>query len=423
MSATEILVRTHKYRLYPSKEQEAIFSEWLETCRRLYNYFVQQRFDHWEIEKQLPKGYRTYISYFDQCKQLPELKKDNHYLKRAYAAVLVNVAKRVDKTFLNFIREISKGNSKYGKPKFKFRLCYNSFTYPQPGIKHQKFRIEDNRIYLGKIGHVKIIVDKDFPNRAILKTCTIKREVNQWYAHISFTQIVSIPELQINENKAIGIDLGIKIYGVLSDGKEIKNPKWLQAMEKKLVREQKNLSRKKKGSKNWKKQLIKLSKIYRKIRLQRNDFLHKETTKLANDYDLIVLEDLRISNLIRNSRLAKNISNVSWGIFQNLLSYKVNEKGKKLLKVNPRNTSQICSNCGEMVRKSLKIRIHECPNCNIVLDRDLNAAKNILQKGLNELRSSIDNTVGLTGSACGEVSKETQGSKKFVKTTNKPKHG
>ncbi|MHA1186744.1 MAG: RNA-guided endonuclease InsQ/TnpB family protein [Candidatus Heimdallarchaeota archaeon] len=423
MSATKTIIRTHKYRLYPSKEQEAIFSEWLETCRHLYNYFVQQRFEHWEIEKHLPKGYRTYISYFDQCKQLPELKKDNHYLKRAYAAILVDVAKRVDKTFLNFIREISKGNSKYGKPKFKHRLYYNSFTYPQPGIKQQKFRIEKNRLYLGKIGHVKIILDKELPQDAILKTCTIKREVNQWYAHISFNQIIAVPELKINENKAIGIDLGIKTYGVLSNGKEIKNPKWLQAMEKKLVREQKNLSRKKKGSKNWKKQLIKLSKIYRKIRFQRNDFLHKETTKLANDYDLIVLENLRISNLIRNSRLAKNIGEVSWGIFQNILSYKVNENGKKLITVNPRNTSQICSNCGEIVRKSLKVRIHECPNCNIVLDRDLNAAKNILQRGLEKLRSSIDDTVGLTGSACGEVSEETQGSKKFVESTNKPKLG
>ncbi len=423
MSDKKIIYRTYKYRLYPTKKQEAVFNEWLETCRRLYNYFVQQRFEHWEIEKHLPKEYRVYKSYFDQCKQLPELKKDNHYLKRAYAAVLVNVAKRVDKTFSDFIREISEGNSKYGKPKFKYRFYYNSFTYPQPGIKNQKFRIEGNRLYLGKIGHVKIILDRKLPQEAVIKNCSIKREVNHWYAHISFKQIATIPELQVNENKAVGIDLGIKTYGVLSDGEEIKNPKWLQVMEKKLVREQRNLSRKKKGSKNWRKQLIKLSKIYRKVRFQRNDFLHKETTKLTNDYDLVVLEDLQINNLVRNNRLAKNISEVSWGFFQKFLSYKVNEKGKKLLVVNPRNTSQICSNCGEMVRKSLKVRIHECPNCNIVLDRDLNAAKNILQRGLEELRSSIDNTVGLTGSACGEVSKETQGSKKFVKTTNKPKLG
>lgn len=414
MSDKKIIYRTHKYRLYPTKNQEAILTEWLETCRRLYNYFVQQRIEHWENEKKLPKEYRTYITQYDQNKQLPILKKDNQYLKRANAGILQEVSKRVSKTFSDFIREISNKNSTYGNPKFKRRTEYNSFTYPSPGMKREKFRIENNKLYLGKIGYLKIVLDREISPEAILKICTIKREVNQWYAHIGFNQVISIAEQSNKTEKAVGIDLGIKTYGMLSNGSEIKNPKWLQAMEKKLKREQRNLSRKVKGSKNWIKQLVKIQKIHRKIRFQRRDFLHKESTKLVNEYDVIVLEDLRICNLKRNSRHAKNISEVSWGIFQNLLTYKTYENGKKLLVVNPQNTSQICSNCGEMVRKSLKIRIHKCPFCNIVLDRDLNAAINILQKGLKKLQSSNDNTAGLAGSACGEVSMETQGSKKFV---------
>ena len=414
MSETKTLYRTYKYRIYPTKEQEAIFNEWLETCRRLYNYFVKQRYDHWGIQKQLPKEERIYLSYTAQNKQLPEMKKDNHFLKRAYAAVLQDVARRVDKAFRNFIREISKGNPTYGKPKIKRSKKYNSFTYPQPGIKRQKFRIEGNRLYLGKIGHVKIIIDRQIPQEVVLKTCTIRRDVNQWYAHISCKFEVPVHTHQIDLSKAVGIDLGLRTYGMLSNGDEIKNPKWLQAMEKKLAREHRNLSRKKYGSNNWYKQLIRFLKLYRKIRFQRMDFLHKETSKLVNSYDIIVLEDLRIGNLIRNSSLTKCIGEVSWGKFQSLLSYKLEEKGKELITVNSQNTSQLCSNCGEIVKKSLKVRIHKCPFCNIILDRDLNAAKNILQRGLKTLQSSNDNTAGLAGSACGEVSLETQGSKKLV---------
>jgi len=394
----------------------------LETCRRLYNNFVQQRYNHWETQKELPKEERKYISYFDQSKQIAILRKENQYLEKAYASVLINVAKRVDETFSNFTREISKGNPKYGKPKFKEIREYNSFTYPSPGQKRQKFRIVNNRLYLGKIGYVKIVIDRPIPEEVKLKTCTIRRDVNHWYAHISFQQIKSKPIYQIDSNKAVGIDLGIRTYGVLSDGREIKNPMWLQTMEKKLLREQRNLTRKKLGSNNWNKQVITLLKLYRKIRFQRKDFLHKETTKLVDNYDIIVLEDLRISNLIQWSSIAKNICEVSWGMFTNLLSYKAEERGKELILINPQNTSQQCSNCGEKVEKSLKVRIHKCPFCNIVLDRDLNAAKNILQKGLNKLQSSIDLTAGLAGCACGEVSDETQGSKKLGKTS-KPKHG
>ena len=423
MSETKTLYRTYKYRLYPTKEQEAIFKEWLETCRRLYNHLVRQRFDHWETQKDLPKEERTYLSSIDLCKHLPEMKKDNRYLKRAYAAVLQDVARRVDKAFRNFTREISKGNPSYGKPKFKRSSRYNTFTYPQPGVKRQKFRIDDNGLYLGKIGHIKIIIDREILQEVVLKTCTIKRDVNHWYAFISVKQLVPISPQQIDSSKSVGIDLGLKTYGMLSNGDEIENPKWMQAVEKKLAREHRNLSRKKIGSNNWNKQLIKVLKIYRKIRFQRRDFLHKETSKLVSKYDVIVLEDLRIGNLIKNSSLAKYIGGVSWGIFRNLLSYKLEEKGKKLIIVNSQNTSQLCSNCGELVKKSLKVRTHKCPFCDIILDRDLNAAKNILQRGLDKLQSSIDNTAGLAGSACGEVSVETQGSKKLVKATSKPKPG
>ncbi len=159
---------------------------------------------------------------------------------------------------------------------------------------------------------------------------------------------------------------------------------------------------------------MKIAKIHQKIRNQRKDYLQKEATKLVNTYDLISLEDLKIENMMQNRYLAKSIGNVSWGMFRNFLSYKTVESGKVMVLVNPYNTTQLCSECEEKVEKSLAMRIHSCPNCGLVIDRDENSAKIILKRGLKKFQSSIDNTAGLAGSACGETSIEAQGSKKIV---------
>jgi len=211
------LYRTIKYRIYPTKNQEAIFLEWLETCRRLYNHFIQQRYDHWEKQKQLPKEARTYISCYDQIKQIPELRKENPYLEKVYSHVLQEVAQRVNYSFNRFFKERVNGNTKYGKPQFRKRKEYKSFTYKEYDNGY-RFKIENNKLKLGRFGSVKIIIDRPISKNAIIKTCTVKKDINHWYALI----VVILPKRRakhlLDEKKAIGIDVGIKTLGVLSNG-------------------------------------------------------------------------------------------------------------------------------------------------------------------------------------------------------------
>jgi putative transposase len=173
----------------------------------------------------------------------------------------------------------------------------------------------------------------------------------------------------------------IEKFAALSDGVLIKNPQFLRESEAKLKYEQRKLSRKKKGSNSRKKQKHKLAKLHCKIKNRRNNFLHIESRKLVRSYDVIVLEDLRIKNMVKNHHLAKSISDASWAKFIEYVSYKAESAGKKVVFVNPRNTSQICSSCGEIVKKSLSVRTHICPYCGLILDRDVNAAINILRLG------------------------------------------
>ena len=309
MAEQKTIYKTYKYRLYPNKKQEAIFNEWLETCRRLYNYFIQQRMDRWEKIKDLPKEERKYISFFDQLKHLTQIKKENKYLQRVYAHVLQDVASRVNSTYKRFYQARKKGTKLGGLPKFKQRKEYNSFKYNEYQ-NGKRFRIIGNKIFLGKVGLVKIIIDRPLPDNISIRTCVVKRDCTNWYACITFSFTKVYEEKILNKSKAIGLDMGIKSYGALSNGEKIENPKWINRHEKKLAHEQRLLSRKIKGSSNWKKQCIKLAKIYQKIRFQRKDFIHKQTTLLVKAYDIIALEDLQITNIMRNRYLAKSINEV-----------------------------------------------------------------------------------------------------------------
>jgi putative transposase len=282
---------------------------------------------------------------------------------------------RVDKAFQNFFRRIKSGE-KPGYPRFKGYGWYDSFTYPQSGFYLSENRKGNQWLRLSKIGSIKVRLHRAIQGR--IKTRTIKRELNRW--HVCFSCEVEPEILQI-AGKSVGVDVGIEKFAALSDSSIIENPKYLLQSEAKLKHEQRCLSRKKKGSNSRKKQRNKLAKLYQKIRNQRNDFLHKESHKLVENYDVIVFEDLRIKNMVKNHYLAKSISDASWGKFIEYVSYKAASAGKKVVFVNLRSTSQICSGCGKMVKKSLSVRIHKCPYCGLILDRDINAAINILRLG------------------------------------------
>ncbi len=373
--------KSFQFRIYPNKKQEIKLIKTLDTCRHLYNDSLAERRRESEMNRLrqkfdvFPWGKPEWINYYNQANKLPQSKTTNQ--KEVHFHVLQNTLKRVDRSFQNYFNG-------FGYPRFQGRNRYNSFTFPESG-----FKIKDGKLILSKIGNIKIIQHR--PIEGTIKTCTIKKDIDQWYTTFSCNVENTMQPIDIKES--IGIDMGLKLLLTLSNGKKIESPKFMRESENKLIHEQKQLSKKKLHSKNRNKQRIKVAKVHRKIRNQRKDFVHKTSRQLVNNYDHIVFENLQIRNMLKNHHLAKSISDAGWYQLQQFVSYKAEWAGKIVEFVNPRGTSQNCSSCGQTVHKDLSVRIHSCPYCGLVLDRDHNAAINILNK------SKIDksSTVGTTG--------------------------
>jgi putative transposase len=252
---------------------------------------------------------------------------------------------------------------------------YKSLTYTQFG-DGLGASFQNDKLKLSKIGLVKINLHREICGK--VKTCTIKREsTGKWYAILAAEES---PVLYSPNWQSIGLDVGIKEFAVLSNGEKIANPMHLQKSERKLKTLQKSLSRKKKGSKNRAKARLKLARQHEKVRNQRRDFRHKVSNRLVWRYGKIVVEDLQIQNMVKNHNLAKSISDAGWGGFLAMLTYKAESAGRLVEKVPPHGTTQKCSRCGNVVPKDLSVRVHACPYCGLVMDRDHNAAINILQR-------------------------------------------
>ncbi len=331
--------KSFKYRIYPNKNQEVILNKTLSTCRHLYNDALSERKRQAELNrlKQLfdvfPWGYPEWMNYYDQKRELTATK--TSVQKEVYSQVLQDVIKRVDRSFKNFYNG-------FGYPRFQGRNRYNSFTYPQSG-----FELEDGKLTLSKIGNIKITLHREIEGK--IKTCTIKKDIDQWYVSFSCeTDILIIP---VEIKTKTGIDVGLTSLITFSNGEQI------------------HLSKKKKQSNNRNKQRIKVAKVYRRIRNQRKDFNHKLSTNLVNNYDHVVFEKLQIQNMVQNHHLAKSILDASWSQLINLTIYKAEYAGKIVELVNPNGTSQTCI-CGYHVPKDLSVRVHSCPSCGLVLDRD-----------------------------------------------------
>jgi putative transposase len=356
---TERCLITYKFRLYPTATQERLMTETMETCRLLYNDLLDDRI-------------RTKSKAFEQEKALASFRRGNKFLMAVHSQVLQDVVFRLDKAFGAFYV----GLSRY--PKFRRKGRYNSFTYPQLG----GFKVVGDRLRLSKIGLVKARVHR--PIEGTPKTCTIIRDIDQWYACISAETEPAKYESQ--SGRPVGVDLGMSNLAALSDGRVFENPKHLDDSIALIKTRQRSLSRKKAGSANRQKAKVLLAKAWRKVRNQRLDTAHKVSAVLASGYSVIVFEDLKIPNMVKNHNLASAIMDASWGQLRRLTACKAERRGGRVLLVNPRGTSQKCSGCGEMVPKGLEERTHSCPNCNLVLDRDVNAARNILKAGLEQAR-------------------------------------
>lgn len=222
---------------------------------------------------------------------------------------------------------------------------------------------------------------RKFPVEAITRV-NIKYHGGKWYANLT-AEIPDIVSIEASD-KAVGVDVGLNRFAVFSDETYINNPKYFRKMEKKLAKAQRGISRKKKGSHNRGKAKARVAKVHAKIVNQRRDFLHQASVRVVRTYDLIVMEDLKVRNMVRNHQLAKSIHDAGWGQFRNYIRYKCERAGKRFVLVDPKGTSQTCL-CGEDAPKDLSVRVHECPVCGLVMDRDLVSAKLILERGLSAI--------------------------------------
>ncbi|MDD5774368.1 MAG: transposase [Candidatus Omnitrophica bacterium] len=368
--------KTFKYRIYPNKTQTKSLESSLDACRWLYNNFLEQRKNTWETEKKS-------LSRFDQSKTIPILKQEYPFLNNAFSQCLQDVSTRIDLAFRAFFRRVKAGE-KPGYPRYRGEFRYDSFTYPQAG-----FKLLENIIQLSKIGGVKIKLHR--PIEGTIKTCTIRRTpTGKWF--ITFVCDVEHTSTERSIEPAIGIDMGLTSFATLSNGEHIENPRFFRQEEKNLVKAQRKLSIQKKGTKERKKARKVVARVYERINWKRENFAHQESRKLVNRFNTIVVEDLSINDMTRNNfrGINKSIGDAAWRQFLNLLSFKAAWAGKKYVGVNPAFTSQNCSACGNRHKLNLSDRIYHCPVCSLSLDRDENAAINILSLGLKTLGSSLE---------------------------------
>jgi putative transposase len=364
------MMRTYKFRIYPSKSIQRIIEEHLNICRYLYNYLLEQKTKNPKLNK------------MDTQKLITEHKKKNPELKKVHSKVLQMVNNKLWDN-LKALGKLKKKGYKVGKLRFKSsKNRYKTLEYNQSGFKVD---YETKRLKLSKIGEIPIKLHQKIKGK--IKSVIIKKEpTGKWFA---FFQVEEEPKPLPKTNKVVGIDLGIDGYTIDSDGNKFENPKFTDKTLDKIKKVQKNLSRKVRGSNNYKKTKLKLIRIYDKLNNQKNDFLHKLSRYYINNYDKIVLEDLNIKSMVENKKgqktLNRHILSGSWRKFINLLLYKAEGAGREVILVNPAYTSKECSNCGHVV-KDLKLsdRTFFCPVCGWKSDRDYNASLNILKSGLGE---------------------------------------
>jgi IS605 OrfB family transposase len=379
------MLKAYKYRLYPNKTQAEKLQWTLDRTRELYNAALQERRDAYRMAGKS-------ITYYDQAKQLPEIKDIREEYQNIYSQVMQDVLRKVDKAFKAFFARCKRGEVP-GYPRYKGYHQFNSFTYPQGGYSFT----HDNRITLSKIGSIKVKLHR--PREGTIKTCSVKREGDSWYVVL----VCEVEEQWLPESdEAVGIDLGLLHFATLSTGETIENPRFYRRGEKKREKLQQALSRKKRGSHRRKKAVKQVAKAHRKVSNQRKDFLHKEARKLVNSYGVIVCEELQPVTMSKRAKpkrdeegkylpngasaksgLNQSISDAGWSQFVQYCSYKAANAGRAVVQVNPRYTSQMCSGCGTVKKKNLSQRWHSC-ECGTELDRDHNAALNILRLGRSQ---------------------------------------
>lgn len=384
-----MITRNYKFRLYPNDSQEYKLQNNLAVCRWVYNHFVGM-------------AQKGFITRNDCNYMLTEIKQQESWLYEYHSKMLQSVSTQIDGAQKALV-EKSKRGYRIGKLQFCRYNNYRTFTYNQTGFKLEKKGTSDF-LYLSKIGYVEIRQHRLIPQNSTIKQVIVtKSPSGKWFACVTIDiqeTLIKIPKISFK--KSVGIDVGIKSFAYDSNGSQTSNPKNLQKMLKPLKRIQRKVSRRKKGSNNRLKSILKMQKIHEKIANRRRDFQHKLSAQYAENNDVVFVEKLQLTNMVKNHRLSQSIMDASWNTFVQKLEYKC----KMLVKVDPKNTTIDCSRCGNKVPKSLVVRIHRCDICDLVLDRDYNASVNILNKGLNQKLLSERQEVTLAKSAMHSMKQE-----------------
>jgi len=353
-------------KVYPDAELESALVFTLDACRFTYNKLLEHIRD-------------TKCSKYDSQAYLVDLKEQHPFLQNVYSKTL----QMVNHNLWSNIKALSgskKKGRKVGKLRFRAKDRFRTFQLNQSG-----FSFTDKGLKLSKIGTLPVTFDVD-PNT--VKGVVITKKRNYWQVAVQ----VEEPDVDIIiPQSSVGIDLGLSSFSTDSNGLQIENPRFSKNAEPKLKKVHRSLSRKAKGSNNWKKAKAKLSESYEKVKNQRKDFAHKVSRMYVNTYDQIIVEDLNIKQLKEHKfkSTRRSVSDVSWNQFISFLTYKAESAGKFLIKVNPKNTSQICSFCGSYVQKDVSVRVHNC-TCGLSLDRDYNAALNILNRGIGHPSQPVE---------------------------------
>ena len=361
--------KAYKFRLYPNKEQQILLAKTFGCTRFVYNYYLDKRITAYKTDK-------TTLSAYDCIKDLTSLKKEYGWLKEPDKCALQNTLRDLDSAYKGFFK------SGRGFPKFKSK---KSHRYSYRTQNNNTIQFLGNSIKLPKLGKVKIR-DKQIPQGRILNATISQTPSGKYYCSLCCTDVTV--ETFEKTGSAVGIDLGVKEFAITSDNEHIENPKYLAKSLKKLARLQRQLSRKTRGSNRWNKARIKVAKCQEYIANQRADFLHKLSTRFIKEYDIICLEDLNVSGMLKNHKLARSVSDVSWSQFTTMLQYKADWYGKEIIKIDRFfASSQLCNVCGykNTETKDLSVRSWVCPNCGTSHDRDVNASINILNEGLRQI--------------------------------------
>ena len=359
--------KTSKYRILPTHGQQRLLNQMLEECRFVYNQTLATRRDAWEQRQETLGLYATQAL-------LPHWKAERPSLKLVHSQVLQNVQVRVDLAFKAFFRRVKAGETP-GYPRFKGFGRYDSITYPQYGIG---FTVADNQLAVSKIGRLPVLWHR--PIAGQIKTLTIRRtSTGKWFACFS---VDMEPQPLPPSDTAVGIDVGLESFATMSNSEKIANPRFFRQDEKELTKAQRKLSKAEKGTPERAKRRKVVARMHERIANRRSNFAHQLSRKLVNRFGIIAFEDLNTNGMLKNHCLAKSIADAAWNQLVVYTTSKAEEAGRHVVLVDPRHTSQRCSRCGQMVKKELRVRVHACPVCGLVLDRDENAAINVLALGL-----------------------------------------